>query len=393
MPPQNSSTSNSDAKRSPGGNAPGAGAFAWRDLLATTAWFLLFLALFELVTWAIFTRPRLADSALRQYLWYGTSYETKLREFVNTPDLPANSVLYAGWLGDGRLRSLPNDVDITVYGMSFSANLGEALRELRPQLTQRFVGGPGAPLSHTYAIYQVDKKLRKTRYAVLGVTSGAVQEVLLMNRGSLFSDAPFPYFFPRYRMDGDRVVLGAASLINSADELRAAFNHPALWERQLAVLAANDSAYRRFFFAHDVLDYSVLGRFVRRAMSKRHAADYASKVLGADGFNRENEAPRLFRGLLRQMVRELRAENVQPIVVLFALQGHRNDLYDLVADILRDEAVPYVNSFDVCRSDDRDNYQPDMHFVRDCNMKFGQRTLQIVDAVAKAAAPGVAPAP
>jgi hypothetical protein len=371
MPPQNSSTSSSD---------PGTGAgFAWRDLLATTVYFLLFLALFELVTWVAFTRTPLAGSSLRQYMWYGESYEAKLRELVNTPNLPNNSVLYAGWLGDGRLSSLPADVDVTIYGMSFSANLAAVLRELRPQFTQRFVGGPGAPLSHTYAIYQVDKKLRKTRYAVIGVTSAAVQEVLLMNRGSLFSDAPFPYFFPRYRMQGDQLVVAADSLINSADELRAALNDQALWERQLAVLAANDSGFRHFFFAHDVLDYSVLGRFVRRALSKRHSAEYSSKVFGANGFNRENEAPQLFRGLLRQMVRELRAENVKPVVVLFSLQGQGNYLYDLVADILQNEAVPYVNSFDFCRSDNRDNYQPDMHFVHDCDVKFGQRVLQIVD--------------
>jgi hypothetical protein len=384
MPPPNSSISSSNSSLLPNDNSSAAGTFAWKNLLATTAFFLLFLALFEFLTWEVFTKTSLANSSLRQYMWYGASYESKLRGLANTPNLPANSVLYAGWLGDGKLRSLPNDVDVTIYGMSFSANLGEAIRELRPQFTQRFVGGPGAPLSHTYAIYQVDKRLRKTRFAVIGVTSGAVEEVLLMNRGSLFSDAPFPYFFPRYRMDGDRLVLGANSLINSADELRAAFNDPALWERQLAVLSANDSAYRRFLFAHDSLDYSVLGRFLRRAMSKRHSADYSSKVFGADGFNRENEAPKLFRGLLRQMVRELHAENVKPIVVLFSLQGQGNYLYDLVADILRDEAVPYVNSFDFCRSDDREKYLPDMHFVHDCNMQFGRRTLQIVDAAEKA---------
>jgi hypothetical protein len=383
MPPPNSSTSNSNSSLSPNNNSSAAGSFAWKNLLATTAFFLMFLALFEFLTWEVFTKTRLANSALRQYMWYGASYESKLRELASTPNLPANSVLYAGWLGDGKLRLLPNDVDVTIYGMSFSANLGDAIRELRPQFTQRFVGGPGAPLSHTYAIYQVDKQLRKTRFAVIGVTSGAVQEVLLMNRGSLFSDAPFPYFFPRYRMDGDRLVLGANSLINSADELRAAFNDPALWKRQLAVLSANDSAYRRLLFARDPLDDSVLGRFLRRAMSKRHSADYSSKVFGAEGFNRENEAPKLFRGLLRQMVRELRAENVKPIVVLFSLQGQGNYLYDLVADILRDEAVPYVNSFDFCRSDDRDKYLPDMHFVHDYNIQFGQRTLQIVDAVGK----------
>jgi hypothetical protein len=385
MPPRSSSISNSEPVL-PADESIAARGSAWKDLLATTFCVLLFLVFFELLVWLVFTKTSLADGTLRQYLWYGESYEAKLRRLADTPDLPANSMMYAGWLKDDRFLSLPKDVDLTVYGMSFSANLGEAIREARPQLTQRILAGPGAPLSHTYALYQVDKPLRKTRFAVIGVTSGAVQEVLLMNRGSLFSDYAWPYFFPRYKMDGNRVVLAAASLINSADELRSALHDPVLWERQLAVLSANDSGYHRFLFARDPLDHSVLGRFLRRALSKRNEAQYSSKVLGPSGFNRDNEATTLFRGLLTQMVREMRAENVRPIVALFSLQGQSNYLYDLVADILRDEAVPYMNSFEFCRSDDRANFLSDMHFVHACNVKFAQATLQIIDDAEKSAA-------
>jgi hypothetical protein len=351
-----------------------------KKLVKTTCFFLLFLALFELLIWAAFTKTGLAEGSMRRYLWYGTSFEAKLREMVNTPNQPDSSVLYAGWLGDDRLRSLPKEADLTVYGMSFSANLGKAISELRPQLSQRFVGGPGSPLSHTYSIYQVDKKLRRTRFAIIGVTSGAVQEVVLMSRGSLSPDVAFPFFFPRYKLDNGKLVLAANSLINSAGELRAALDDPRFWERQLAVLAANDTAYRRFFFASDVLDNSVIGRFVRRGMGKRHAEAYSSKVLGPDGFHRDQEAPQLFRALLRQMVKEVRAENVVPIVALFSLQGDRNYLYSLVEDILREEAVPYINSNDFCRSDDRGAYLPNLHFTHDCDLKFAQRTLELIDA-------------
>jgi hypothetical protein len=383
MPPPNLSTSSSDPQVASASRRFILGHFSLRRLAKTTGYFLFFLALFELLTWATFTKTRLAEGAMHQYLWYGTSYEAKLRELVNTPNLPDRSVLYSGWLGDDKLRSLPKEAELTVYGMSFSANLAKAISELRPQLSQRSVGGPGAPLSHTYAIYQVDKKLRKTHFAIIGATSGAVQEVVLMNRGSLFSDAAFPYFFPRYRLDHGKLVLAANSMINSAGELRAALNDPQLWERQLAVLANNDTAYRRFFFASDFLDYSVIGRFVRRGMSKRQLEAYSSKVLGSDGFRRDQEAPQLFRALLRQMVDEVRAENVIPIVVLFSLQGHSNHLYDLVEDILREEAVPYVNSYDFCRSDDRSVYLSDMHFTHDCDLKFARRTLELIDAADK----------
>jgi hypothetical protein len=269
--------------------------------------------------------------------------------------------------------------------MSFSANLAEAMHELRPEVSQRVVGGPGAPLSHTYGIYQLDKKLRKTRFAVIGATSAGVQEVLLMNRGSLFSDSAFPYFFPRFKLEHGEVVRVADSLINSADELRAALDDPARWQRQLDVLAKNDDAYHRFFFASDPLDHSVLGRFVRRGLSKHHLQAYSNDIYGPAGFRRDREAPQLFRGILRQMVRELRAENVQPIVVLFSLQGYGNHLYDLVEDILREDAIPYVNSYDFCRSDDHNKFLPDLHFVHPCDLAFAKRTLEIIDAADKAA--------
>ena len=128
MPPPNSSTSSSDPPVASAGRRFIVGGFSLKKLVKTTCFFLLFLALFELLIWAAFTKTGLAEESMRRYLWYGTSFEAKLREMVNTPNQPDSSVLYAGWLGDDRLRSLPKEADLTVYGMSFSANLGKAKR-------------------------------------------------------------------------------------------------------------------------------------------------------------------------------------------------------------------------------------------------------------------------
>ncbi len=366
MLPQNSSTSSSER-------------FDWRDLFVVGAWFVAFLLLFELGVWIAFTHSPLSRSKLRSYLWYGASYESKLRELVNTPDLPSNSVLYAGWLGDGHFERMPNDVDVTVYGNSFSGNMADAMKELRPQQTQRLVLGPGAPLGAIYGYYQVDQSRRKTRYAIIGAISGEVGEVALMNRGSLYSDIASPYFFPRYEIAGDGVKRVADSLINSADELRTALDDHDLWERQLSLLAAHDSSYRRFLVAHDIFDYSVIGRFVRRAVSKRHSIEFGNSVLGPRGFNMSSEAPNLFRALMRQMIRDLKAEHVQPIVVLFSQQGQGNYLHDLVADI--EEEAPFVNTNDFCPSNNSGFYGSDMHFIRDCDLKFAHRVHEIMDSL------------
>lgn len=86
-------------------------------------------------------------------------------------------------------------------------------------------------------------------------------------------------------MNGEGVKRVADPVINSAEELRAALNAPdrARWERQLAILAAHDSSYHRFFCAHDVLDYLALGRLVRRGMAKRNSAQFNNEVFGPSG--------------------------------------------------------------------------------------------------------------
>jgi hypothetical protein len=91
-----------------------------------------------------------------------------------------------------------------------------------------------------------------------------------------------------------------------------------------------------------------------------------------------SEAPNLFRALMRQMIRDLKAEHVQPIVALFSLQGQGNYLYDLVADI--EEEAPFVNTNDFCPSNNRSFYLFDMHFTHDCNLKFAQRVHEIMDS-------------
>jgi hypothetical protein len=342
------------------------------------------------LTAVLFTKTPLSKSGLRTFLWYGVSYEEKLRELARTPNLPPRSILYAGWIDPKLYRAEPENADITIYGMSFAANTGNAMAKLHPGIRMRMVGGPGAPLSHTYGAYLVDRPLRKMPLAMVGVTSGAVHEVMLMNRGSLYADAPFPYFFPRFELVDGRPVKVADSLINSTEQLRQALEDPALWERQLAVLSEHDDGYRRFYFAGDFLDHSLLGRLVRRGLSKHHAKEYSAAVLGPRGFNRDHEAVKLFRALLRQMVSDIRAEDVQPIVVLYGLQGHSNHLYDLVSDILKEDRIPYVNSFDICRSDNMANYAGDMHFIPDCDLKFAKRVFETIDA-AKAAAPSPRP--
>lgn len=371
MHPPSSSTSSSEA-------APAAS--RWRTAGLTAAGFAVTLLLFELLCWIAFNHTPLRNASMRSYFWYGSSYESKLRQLVATPNPAPNSILFAGWINEQALADKPADVDVTVYGSSFAGNLGKAMRELRPELKLRFIGGPGAPLNHAYGFYELDRSKRKTRTAVIGVASEDVAQVLTMNIGSVNADAPMPYFFPRYELVGGRIERTGTPLINSPDELARAFrDDPALWARQLDVMAQHDDAFQRPLFAASALDHSLIARFVRRGLAKRHADNYVAQAYGSRGFKKDSHIIQVFEAVLLRMVEDLRAEGVKPVVVLFSTRDYANHLDVLMRRTLEANGVPVVSSFDLCPSTDRTHYIPDGHFTPQCDLKTAQATLAVLD--------------
>jgi hypothetical protein len=371
MHPQNSSTSNSEPR----------GRSAWRDIAVTAAWFVAALGAFEALCWAAFPQGPLGESQLRDYFWYGQSQEGKMRQLVETANLPPTSILYAGWINPETLQSGgATDADVAIYGSSFSGNMTAAMRELRPTLAIRFVGGPGAPLNHSYGMYELDRTMRRTKVAVVGVVSENVSNVLSMNNGTLLADGLMPYFSPRYDIVDGRIERTGTSLINSPDELKSALNHGSLWQEQLAVLAEHDAAYWAPLFAADVFDGSVTGRLLRRAVAKAHESRYSDAIHGSSGFKRDSYAAQVLDGLLLKMVADFRDEGAHPVVVLVATRQYDDDLGELLEPLLIENGIPFVNTFDVCPSTDLRSYIPDGHFTHECDLEIARRALALIDA-------------
>lgn len=374
MVPLSSSTSSSE--RNPGARSASS---AIKALL----FFVFFMVLFELFAWFALTNTPLRNTSLRNYFWYGESYEGKLRNLVHTPGLPPHSILHVGWINKEALRilQLPDHSDVTVYGSSFAGNVATAMEELRPGIPLRFVGAPGSPVNHTYSSYELDRASRKTRAGVIGVVSKDVTQVLTMNNGSLAPDIPMPFFFPRYDLVDGRIERSATPLVNSAAELALAIDSPALWPRQLAMLEAHDDAYRRFIFASDIFDHSAIARLLRRGLGKSHADRYLARIYTRAGYNRDAYAVQVFRGIVARMIADLREEGAQPIVILFATNGQEDHLHTLLADLLMEQKVPYLNSVAFCPSTDRTSYIPDGHFTPECNRKMAMAVLDVLDGV------------
>lgn len=348
------------------------------DFVKTSAWFFAALVVLELLCWVAFETPLLRESSLRAYLWYGESYESKLRTMATTPDLPERSVLHAGWLSPEVLKDEPTEVDVTVYGSSFAGNLATAMKIARPSLRVRSVGGPGAPMNHTYGMYLMDRPLRTTRIGIIGVVSETVVETLTMNAGTLFTDTAAPYCYPRFDLVDGHLRMTADAPIKSEAEFSRAILDPVLWEQKLDILSRHDDAYRRLLFAADPFDRSMLARVLRRALVRFHRESYEAKIYGRHGFEADAYAIKVFEALLFQMVSDLRAERVVPVVVLFSTRGFHNHLAELLAKPLDQAGVLWLNSFDVCPSTDPRSFQPDGHFTASCDRAIAGKVLALL---------------
>src|SRR5271157_1223059 len=138
-----------------------------RDVLTVSAWVIGFLVGFEVTVNSLFpypTDPRQPPSGrLVVYFDYGRSIEGKIRRLVGPTDETSGPLANAGWIDGDDIAKQPDRASrsdamlVSVYGMSFSSQVGTTMAELDPRITPRLFGGPAAPPNHSYASYQRDR--------------------------------------------------------------------------------------------------------------------------------------------------------------------------------------------------------------------------------------------
>src|SRR5262249_21750049 len=141
-----------------------------------------FLALYDVAAgWAV-RGP--APEKVVSFFEYGESIEAKLRRMVGLTSTPALPFAPVGFLEPGPGGDLPaapepgDDLLVASYGMSFSNDVTQALTEVAPAITARFVAAPSAPASHAYAAYTVDRGRHKADVVILGVLASSVPGLL-----------------------------------------------------------------------------------------------------------------------------------------------------------------------------------------------------------------------
>jgi hypothetical protein len=349
------------------------------DIAKTVGWIGFFMGVFEVVAGLVLSLPALENTTVKSYFYYGLSTEQKIRNLVDEPDRPADSILYAGWLGLSPEGEVPGPVDVAVYGNSYAGRLRNALQEARPDLRVHAGLGPGAPVTHAYAGYERDREQRPSDVVVLGLAASYQAALLSMTPDTMGTDHVKPYSFPRYGVREGQLELLARPLFSSYEELIAGLRDPVRWQAYLDLLEKYDGAFDRFLYQRDLLDQSVMGRMLRRARQKSHRTGLHEEVYGPDGFDPTHEGARILQALLVAFADHVRSDGGTPVVMLFSDAGYENHLFELVEQTLRENQIPVVNSFDLCPASDLDNIDPDgVHFTRECDRRFADAVLEVV---------------
>lgn len=352
--------------------------FSWPSSLRRTVsvvlWTLLWLAFVD-VALNLLLDPRW-DSGQRlasvsRYFNFGRSIEGKLAQTLGPQADRPNAVVAAGWLDPAQWqRTLPaasrggDDLLVAVYGQSFAFNTVEAMAAMDGRMTPRLIGGPAAPLSHSYAAYRADAPLRRADVAVVGILASSLGKADALSGLSWSFESPAPYTYPKFTLQpGTAELAETAPALGTEQAFRAAFAErgPA-WQAFKAQLREHDQGYDAFAFNQAVWDHSALVRLVRRGWvsSRQHYVVSRPEAEGGDQLA-------VARVLLARVQQVAAARGEHLVVVLFQDRGAEVNLVQALGPTLAALGVNHIATDMFFAATDPANFIADGHYTEAAN--------------------------
>ena len=318
------------------------------------------------------------NTKIKQYFDYGLSVESQIRKMIEN-DKP-NSVLHAGWFDKEIYKSKGEVADITLYGMSFSDYVGNQLQELAPEMIIRTISGPASPLNHSFYAYTIDKEICKSDYAVLGILDSSIKYLEAMTNDTIGVDSPYGSFYPRYFIDGTNLNL-QLSTINTFLELKESIYNKSLWGKQLETLRVNDANYNNLIYKSNILDFSIIGRLIKRWYKTKHNKSLVNRIHTSNGFNLNRKSIRLANLIVMKFAQEARENDSIPIILLFHTQGYGDHLFTAFENTISQYDIPYISTHNIFSVSDPKNFIRDGHYTDRNYNKIALDLLNLVNKI------------
>ncbi len=347
------------------------------NFIKTFILILSWLLLFDISVQVILNTTFLRNSKIEQYFSYGLSVETQIRKMLK-PELDPKSVLHSGWFDKESYNEKGILANITMYGMSFSNHVAKQIRIIKPAITIRTISGPAAPLNHSYYAYKIDKEICNSEYVVLGILASSIKNINAMTNDSLGVDVPYGSFYPTYIQEGSALKESLPE-ISSFEELEASINNNILWDKHLDNLRKNDKHYKDIIYKSNFLDYFILGRLLKRWYKIKNNNLNTNLLHNRDGFNLDSDSIQITNLLVRNFVKDVRANNSVPIVLLFQPQGYDDHLYQALKETLQQNNIYYISSHEIVPTTNPRNFISDGHYTEENDRKIANELMNLID--------------
>jgi len=361
-----------------------------KALLKTLAWAGGFLALADLTINLAFPPPddpRTPPNAIALYSDYGRSIEAKLRRDIGATDERTSLIALAGWVDRGCRQAIPAEAGrriLSVYGMSFSADIGEALEKLDPRFRSVSFGGPGAPPNHSFKCLETRFDAAaagvpdESEVVVFGILASAVKGLLSMTGATTGFERPSPFGYPRYVVEGGN-LRELPTPVPTLQAWREALASPARMDAVEAELARHDHFYEAALFRSNALDASALVRMVRRAAAQDHHRALARSVLGPSGFADRPDVGPVLQAMVLSVADRARAAGKRPVLLLIHDGASGRALETLLGPTLDAAGIDWVSTADDAPTSDPANFIGDGHFTDEANQRIARRLRERLD--------------
>ena len=355
--------------------------------VVTGLWIFFFLLVIDFAVNFLFPYPldpHIPPKQLSLYFNYGRSIEGKLSQMVGATDESSSALAQAGWLDPDSWKQLnlptnpakSEDLLIAVYGMSFSNQVAEAIKQIDPKMALRMIAAPAAPPNYSFAAYNLDRGRHQADVVMLGVLASSVKGLDTMNGMTWQFEGPAPYTYPRYFLE-DGKLKEVSPTITSQAQLRAAFAKKQQWNAFINQLQKNDKFFNSFLFKGNFLDNSAIVRLIRRAWAQRHQKEIEKQIYSANGFA-ESEI-QVLRAIVADFAADANKDGKMPIVLLLNDRGYDDHLFQALSGTLKSAAIPYVSTHNIAPATNLANFLPDGHFVKSANKEIAKAVLTLIN--------------
>lgn len=362
---------------------------AIRKAVVTGLWILFFLVAFDVSINFLFPYPSdpraTPPGQLNVYFEYGRSVEGKLSRMVGPTDESSSPLAPAGWLDSELWRKLNlpvsrapgEDLLVAIYGMSFSNQVGDAMKAIDSRITLRTIAGPAAPPNYSFAAYNLDRGRHQADVVILGVLASSVKALRTLNGMTWQFEGPAPYTYPRYFLEDGKLKAIWPKILSLA-QLRAALQDKQQWEAFVTQMREHDQFFNTFLFKRNLLDTSVVVRLIRRAWAQRHQMMITNQTHSSAGFNAELEIP-VLRAIVADFAATARGDGKMPIVLILNDRGYNDHLFQALKPTLENASIPYVSTHNIAPATDLKNFVGDGHFVESANKLIGKAVLELIN--------------